>query len=114
MAEQYRASEMCGPAIPLYRWTLGLAPYYPKAHSAFAWCLLHEGNNAEAKQMALDAMRFDGDVKAMRRIVFLADSGTSADARAKSGAAASRSMGARKVRDSSQKALGQAVLRRGR
>jgi protein O-mannosyl-transferase len=109
MADQYRAAGMCGPAIPLYRWTRGIAPSFPMGHTAFAWCLFNQGNYDEAKLMALDAMRFGADLKAMRRIMFLADSAKAADARAKLGAP---SAGASKLRDSSQKTVENGPVRR--
>jgi hypothetical protein len=79
MAEQYRAVGLCGPAIPLYRWTFGLDPSFPLGHSAFAWCLLNEGVYGEARSRALDAIRHGGDVKWMRRVIFIADSASAAD-----------------------------------
>src|SRR5262249_8968304 len=42
MAEQYRQVGLCGPALPLFRWTFGLDPKFPLGRSAFAWCLLNE------------------------------------------------------------------------
>lgn len=111
MADQYRTAGMCGPAIPLYRWTHNLDPNFPRGHSAFAWCLLYEGEYAEAKLMALDAMRYGADLKAMRRIIFLADSARASDARVKPGVTGFVTGHAGKVRDSSQKAVGQAAIR---
>ena len=81
MAEQYRLVGLCGPALPLYRWTHGLDPKFPLGHGAFAWCLLNEGHYDEAKVRALDAIRAGGDLKGMRRVIFLADSARAADAR---------------------------------
>ncbi|MGH7618892.1 MAG: hypothetical protein ACREPM_16860 [Gemmatimonadaceae bacterium] len=78
MAEQYRLAGLCGPAVPLYRWTHGLDPHFPLGHGAFAWCLLNEGFYAEARSRALDAIRIGSDIKAMRRVIFLADSVTGA------------------------------------
>jgi hypothetical protein len=82
MAEQYRLAGLCGPAVPLYRWTMGLDPKFPLGHGAFAWCLLNEGHYDEARVRALDAIRVGGDVKWMRRIIFLADSASAAGRKA--------------------------------
>jgi hypothetical protein len=79
MAEQYRLASLCGPAVPLYRWTYDLNPKFPLGHSAFAWCLLNEGFYPEARARALDAIRVGGDVKLMRRVIFIADSAGAAD-----------------------------------
>lgn len=79
MAERYRTAGLCGPALPLYRWTHGLDPHFPLGHGAFAWCLLNEGHYAEARTRAFDAIRFGSDIRLMRRVIFLADSVTAAD-----------------------------------
>jgi len=79
MAEQYRVTGLCGPAIPLYRWTMGLDPAFPLGHGAFAWCLLNDGDYVEARDRALDAIRVGADVKLMRRVISLADSAVKAD-----------------------------------
>jgi hypothetical protein len=81
MAEQYRLVGLCGPAIPLYRWTHGLDAHFPLGHGAFAWCLLNEGFYAEARDRALDAIRVGGDLRGMRRVIFIADSAFAADTR---------------------------------
>lgn len=79
MAEQYRTVGLCGPAIPLYRWAHGLDPKFPLGHGALAWCLLNEGQFTEARARALDALRYGGEVRQMRRVIFLADSATAAN-----------------------------------
>lgn len=81
MAEQYRSVGLCGPAVPLYRWAFGLQPTFPLGHGAFAWCLLNEGQYSEARTRALETIRVGGDLRWMRRIIFLADSSRAADAR---------------------------------
>jgi hypothetical protein len=48
-------------------------------HGVFAWCLLNEGQYEEARHQALEAIRAGGDLRAMRRIIFLADSSRVAD-----------------------------------
>jgi hypothetical protein len=79
MAEQYRVVGLCGPALPLYRWTYGLDAKFPLGHGVFAWCLLNEGHYAEARSRALDAIRVGADLKWMRRIIALADSARASD-----------------------------------
>ncbi|MEP6494120.1 MAG: tetratricopeptide repeat protein [bacterium] len=103
MAEQYRNAGLCGPAIPLYRWTHGLDPDFPVGHSALAYCLLNEGQYDEAKVMAMDAIRSGGDVKVLHRVMFLADSAKAAGAPRKAATPFSASGGASKLPDSVQK-----------
>ena len=79
LAEQYRLWGLCGPALPLYRWTRSLDPNFPLGHGVFAWCLLNEGQYEEARHQALEAIGVGGDLRAMRRIIFLADSSRAAD-----------------------------------
>lgn len=74
MAEEYRNVGLCAPAIPMYRLAQGLDPKFPLGRGALAWCLLNEGSYAESKQMALESLRFGGDVKSMKRVIFVADS----------------------------------------
>jgi len=82
LAEQYRRWGLCGPALPLYRWTRSLDPSFPLGHGVFAWCLLNEGQYDEARQQALEAIRAGGDLQGMRRIIFLADSSRIEDQKA--------------------------------
>lgn len=73
MAEQYRVTGLCGPALPLYRWTHDLDPAFPLGHGALAWCLLNEGFYSEARARALDAIRVGADLKLMRSVIAIAD-----------------------------------------
>lgn len=104
MAEQYRLAGLCGPALPLYRWTFGLDAQFPLGRRAFAWCLLNEGRYDDARRAALDAMRYDGDKKVLRRLVFVADSAKAAEARIARTPAPSGQADSGKVPQSSQKA----------
>jgi hypothetical protein len=81
LAERYRSEEMCGAAVPLYRWTHALSPDFPLGHTAFAWCLLNEGQYDEAKRAAMDAVRIGGDLKTLHQIMFWADSAKAANAK---------------------------------
>ncbi len=85
MAEQYRNVGLCDAAIPLYQWTQSLDPHFPLGHTSFAMCLLEKDRFDEAKAMALDAMTYGGDIKVLRRLVFLADSAKAATHRGKAG-----------------------------
>jgi protein O-mannosyl-transferase len=74
MAEQYRTMGMCGPALPMYRWSFGLNAEFRRGRDAYAWCLLQEGLFGEARLSALNAMRFPVDRALMRFVVATADS----------------------------------------
>lgn len=104
MAEQYRMTGLCGPALPLYRWTFGLDSVFPLGHGAFAWCLLNEGNYAEARARALDAIRAGSDLKWMRRIIAIADSASKADRAGAIGADRTNAVARGKLPDFLQKA----------
>ncbi len=93
MAEQYRQVGMCGPALPLYRWTRDLSPDFPFGRAAFAHCLLEEGQYAEAKSMALSAITAGGNVKLARRLIFLADSARAADTESRGASSGTRGAG---------------------
>jgi protein O-mannosyl-transferase len=74
LAEQYRRVGMCGPALPLYRWTFGLDTNFKYGRSAFAWCLLNEDSYDEAREQALKAIDAGADVRSMHRVIFITDS----------------------------------------
>jgi hypothetical protein len=76
LAEQYRDKKLCGPAVPLYKWALGMNS--SMGRTQLASCLLETGDYPGAKQYAFQAMAAGGDIKLLRRIVFLADSAGSA------------------------------------
>lgn len=103
LAEQYRLSGMCGPALPLYEWTHKLDPNFPMGHSAYAWCLLNEDRFDDAKAEALVAIGAGANVRSMRRIIFVADSARLAAAEA-TAHAGTRVRGASNLPDSVQKA----------
>jgi protein O-mannosyl-transferase len=74
MAEQYRQVGLCGPALPLYRWTFGLDANFPLGRGNFAWCLVNEGLYDEARARAFETIRVGGDLQGMRRVIFITDS----------------------------------------
>lgn len=79
LAMQYYNAHLCAPALPLFRWTMALAPEFPEGHTAFATCLLEEGRYAEAKAEALRTTRYGRALPILRRLIFLADSAQAAD-----------------------------------
>jgi len=74
LAEQYRRVGMCGPALPLYRWTFGLDTNFKYGRSAFAWCLLNEDFYHEAREQAFKAIAAGADVHSMRQVISITDS----------------------------------------
>jgi tetratricopeptide (TPR) repeat protein len=72
LAEQYRRIGMCEPAIPLYRAAIAVAPEF-RGHLELSACLLGTMELAEAKQLALHAIRLGAPVATARRLVALAD-----------------------------------------
>ena len=74
LAEQYRMMGLCEPAIPLYRWSRAVDPNFPMGHTQLAFCLLETDHFDEAKAEALTAIRLGGQLRSLRRMIFLADS----------------------------------------
>jgi predicted Zn-dependent protease len=110
LAEQYRTKGMCGPAVPLYQWSRGLDPDFPMGRTGLASCLLETGKYPEAKAVAYDAMRVGGDLKLLRRMVFIADS-ASAAAKANPAPAAAQARQAGKTREVPQNTAGDDSVR---
>src|SRR5262249_52431884 len=61
LAEQYRSTDRCSAAVPMYRWAVSMDKNFPLGHTGFAICLLESGSYQEAKETAIDAFRFGGD-----------------------------------------------------
>ena len=80
LAEQYRLTGLCEPAIPLYRFAHAMDPGFPMGHTQLSTCLLEAGHFDEAKAEALAAIQRGGQLRLLRRVIFLADSAKSADA----------------------------------
>ena len=74
MAEQYRNAGRCPAAMPMYRWMLDMDKNFALGFTGYSICLLETGRYPEAKAMALDAMRYNGNMTDLRRIIALADS----------------------------------------
>ena len=68
LAERYRASEMCEPAIPLFRALFVIQPD-ATGHLGFASCLLRTLRLAEARQEALAALKAGAPVAPARAII---------------------------------------------
>jgi len=74
MAERYRDTGLCSAALPMYEWTFGLDDKFPLGHTAYSWCLLHEGRYEESRSKAKEALRFGGDEQLLHQIIAYADS----------------------------------------
>jgi protein O-mannosyl-transferase len=109
LAEEYRGVGLCGPAIPMYRWTYGLDPKFPLGRGAMAWCLLNEGQYTDARNTALESIRFGGDVKAMRRLIAFTDSVAAAEGKGTGHNQVRLTGSTSKLPDSVQKARARAV-----
>jgi hypothetical protein len=71
----------------------------------YAWCLLQDGQLVEGRQMAVDALRFDGDPKLLNSMIAYADSAMARDAKKNSNALSALTTSApSKLPDSLQKA----------
>jgi hypothetical protein len=113
LAEQYRQSDRCGAAVPMYRWIMNMDKNFPLGHTGFSICLLKTGSFVEAKRTALDALRFGGDSVALREVISFADSAAAASAAAKTAGASVRP-GPSKVPETMQKTAESASARRNR
>lgn len=109
MAEQYRRVGLCKPAIPLFKWAFEVDSTFRQGRGALAACLAQEGEYAEARARALDAIRFGAPAALMRRVIVVTDSIQSASRVGP----APRSGRAGKVQDTVQKAVSNGSVRRG-
>lgn len=75
LAEQYRRGEKCEPAIPLYRSAFALAPNFRSGEVGLAACLLEVLKLAEAKQVALNSIRWGANLRSARALIAAADAG---------------------------------------
>ena len=74
LAEQYRGMGWCKAAIPFYRWAEGFPHRASLGRDALALCLMDVANYSDGRKNALEAIRYGGDVKMMRRVIAYADS----------------------------------------
>jgi len=103
MAEQYRNAGRCPAAMPMYRWMLDIDRNFALGFTGYSICLLETGRYPEAKAMALDAMRHNGDTTDLRRIIALADSVLAEQGSVRSAPPTGLAPGPGKVPDSMQK-----------
>ena len=108
LAEQYRIAGSCSIALPFYRWTHELDPKLPLGHTMYAWCLMHEGQYAEGRAKAVEAMSFGGDARLLGRLIAIADSAIAAGAKEHDARSAASNSSPSKVPESVQKAGGKA------
>jgi hypothetical protein len=110
LAEQYRMAGMCGPAMPLYKWTLTLDHDFPSGRTQYAACLLTRHDFAGARKWALEAVHVGGNAPALHRFLVSIDSAKKADVDRGMGLGASAGKSPSKVPDTMQKAVGSAQL----
>ena len=70
---------LCGAALPYYRWSQTVFPTFPVGHAEFAFCLMNEGQYAEAKTQLRKAMVLRGRTTGLRTLLASADSGMAAE-----------------------------------
>ena len=84
LAQQYQWAGMFKAAIPFYRWSFEIWPRFREGEGRLqlALCLLDAEDFAEAREQAFTGMRFGGvQLKQLRRVVQIADSGLAVQAR---------------------------------
>jgi hypothetical protein len=75
MAEEYAKDDLCGPAVPLYRWTYGVGPRITIGRVRYARCLLRMARFSEGRREAIIALRHSpGFYGSLHRMVVVADS----------------------------------------
>ena len=75
LAERYRATGLCAPAIQLYRWAFELAPLLRYGEVGLSGCLLESLQFAEAKAAALNAIRHGARYNVAHQLIVAADAG---------------------------------------
>ena len=74
LAEAYRTSGMCAPALPLYKLAREVDPEFPVGRSQYALCLFDQGHYDEARRMALAAVNAGGLVGRLHNVIRVIDS----------------------------------------
>ena len=74
LAEAYRTSGMCAPALPLYKLAREVDPEFPVGRSQYALCLYDQGQYDEARRMALAAVNAGGLVGRLHNVIRVIDS----------------------------------------
>ena len=74
LAEAYRTSGMCAPALPLYKLAREVDPEFPVGRSQYALCLFDQAHYDEARRMALAAVNAGGLVGRLHNVIRVIDS----------------------------------------
>ena len=76
VAEAYRRSGLCEPAVPLYEWSFAIDSTLRDGRLGYVYCLSVLGRWEDTRQQALVGMRygFPWEGKYLRNAVFVADS----------------------------------------
>ncbi|HEU4614770.1 MAG TPA: hypothetical protein VFS15_21910 [Kofleriaceae bacterium] len=74
LGEAYRHADMCGPALPLYKWAHQVDPEFPIGRTQYALCLYDQHHYDEARQWALAAVKAGGVLPALHDLIRVIDS----------------------------------------
>ena len=74
LAEAYRHADMCGPALPLYKWAHRVDPEFPIGRTQYALCLYDQHDYDEARRWALAAIKAGGVLPALHDLIRVIDS----------------------------------------
>ena len=74
LAEEYRTSGMCRPALPLYKLAREVDPEFPIGRTQYAVCLFDAGSYDSAKYYALEAVRSGGLLPTLHLLIHDIDS----------------------------------------
>jgi len=85
LAEEYRTSGMCGPALPLYKLAREVDPEFPIGRTQYALCLFDAGDYDGAKHYALEAVRSGGLLRGLHELIHDIDSARVASRKIDSG-----------------------------
>ncbi|MEP6618207.1 MAG: hypothetical protein ABJE47_02785 [bacterium] len=71
IADAYTRAGLCKPAVDLFEWTYGVSPVAADGRYQYAYCLTRLGRWREARQAALDGLRFahPRDIRLLREAV---------------------------------------------
>ena len=74
LAEAYRQSNMCGAALPLYKWAHQVDPEFPIGRTQYALCLYDQHQYDEARHWALAAVKAGGVFSGLHDLIRVIDS----------------------------------------
>ena len=78
LAEAYRHANMCGPALPLYKWAHQVDPEFPIGRTQYALCLYDQHQYDDARRWALAAVKAGGVLPALHDLIRVIDSSQTA------------------------------------